>query len=30
MNNRSIDSSLNKLNSGFRINSAADDASGMA
>ncbi|ULO02347.1 flagellin [Campylobacter sp. RM5004] len=30
MNNRAIDSSLSKLNSGFRINSAADDASGMA
>ena len=30
MNNRSLDSSLSKLSSGLRINSAADDASGMA
>jgi len=30
MNNRAIDSSLSKLSSGLRINSAADDASGMA
>ncbi|MGD9970917.1 MAG: flagellin B, partial [Sulfuricurvum sp.] len=29
-NNRNIDSSLSKLSSGLRINSAADDASGMA
>ena len=29
-NNRSLDSSLQKLNSGLRISSAADDASGMA
>ena len=29
-NNRSIDSSLSKLSSGLRINSAADDASGLA
>ena len=30
MNNREIDSSLSKLSSGLRINSAADDASGMS
>ena len=30
MNNRALDSSLSKLSSGLRINSAADDASGMA
>ncbi len=30
MNNRALDSSLAKLSSGLRINSAADDASGMA
>lgn len=30
MNNRNIDSSLSKLSSGLRINTAADDASGMA
>ncbi|MDD5717732.1 MAG: flagellin B [Sulfuricurvum sp.] len=30
LNNRSLDSSLSKLSSGLRINSAADDASGMA
>jgi flagellin len=30
MNNRSIDSSLSKLSSGLRINSAADDASGLS
>jgi flagellin len=30
MNNRNIDGSLEKLSSGLRINSAADDASGMA
>lgn len=30
VNNRAIDSSLSKLSSGLRINSAADDASGMA
>ena len=30
MNNRSLDSSLSKLSSGLRINTAADDASGMA
>jgi len=30
VNNRAIDSSLAKLSSGLRINSAADDASGMA
>ncbi|MDD2783602.1 MAG: flagellin B [Sulfuricurvum sp.] len=30
MNNRNLDSSLSKLSSGLRINSAADDASGMA
>ncbi|MFA6145153.1 MAG: flagellin B [Sulfuricurvum sp.] len=30
MNNRNIDSSLSKLSSGLRINSAADDASGLA
>ena len=30
MNNRNIGSSLDKLSSGLRINSAADDASGMA
>jgi len=30
MNNRNVDSSLSKLSSGLRINSAADDASGMA
>ncbi len=30
MNNRNISSSLDKLSSGLRINSAADDASGMA
>ncbi|MBU1216502.1 flagellin B [bacterium] len=30
MNNRNIDSSLSKLSSGLRINSAADDASGMS
>ena len=29
-NNRNIDSSLSKLSSGLRINSAADDASGLA
>ncbi|MBN2782351.1 MAG: flagellin B, partial [Campylobacterales bacterium] len=29
MNNREINSSLEKLSSGLRINSAADDASGM-
>ncbi len=29
-NNRNIDSALSKLSSGLRINSAADDASGMA
>jgi flagellin len=29
-NNRNVDSSLSKLSSGLRINSAADDASGMA
>ena len=29
-NNRNLDSSLSKLSSGLRINSAADDASGMA
>ncbi|MFA6145154.1 MAG: flagellin B, partial [Sulfuricurvum sp.] len=30
VNNRNIDSSLSKLSSGLRINSAADDASGLA
>jgi len=30
MNNRNVDSALSKLSSGLRINSAADDASGMA
>ncbi|MDD5717733.1 MAG: flagellin B [Sulfuricurvum sp.] len=30
LNNRSLDNSLSKLSSGLRINSAADDASGMA
>jgi flagellin len=30
MNNRNIDSSLSKLSSGLRINSAADDASGLS
>jgi len=30
INNRSMDSSLSKLSSGLRINSASDDASGMA
>jgi flagellin len=30
MNNRNVDSSLSKLSSGLRINSAADDASGLA
>jgi flagellin len=30
VNNRNLDSSLSKLSSGLRINSAADDASGMA
>jgi len=30
MNNRSIDNSLSKLSSGLRINTAADDASGLA
>jgi len=30
MNNRSLDNSLSKLSSGLRINTAADDASGMA
>ena len=30
MNNREIDSSLSKLSSGLRINSAADDASGLS
>jgi len=30
MNNRALDSSLEKLSSGLRINKAADDASGMA
>ncbi|WP_345980110.1 flagellin B [Sulfurimonas sp. HSL3-2] len=30
MNNRSMDSSLSKLSSGLRINTAADDASGMS
>jgi len=30
MNNRNLDSSLAKLSSGLRINTAADDASGMA
>jgi len=30
MNNRAIDSSLSRLSSGLRINTAADDASGMA
>jgi len=30
MNNRNIDNSLSKLSSGLRINTAADDASGMA
>ncbi|MFZ2889817.1 flagellin hook IN motif-containing protein, partial [Sulfuricurvum sp.] len=30
MNNRSLDNSLSKLSSGLRINSAADDASGMS
>jgi flagellin len=30
MNNRSLDSSLEKLSSGLRINKAADDSSGMA
>ena len=30
INNRSLDSSLSKLSSGLRINTAADDASGMA
>jgi flagellin len=30
MNNRNLDSSLSKLSSGLRINTAADDASGMA
>jgi flagellin len=30
INNRNVDSSLSKLSSGLRINSAADDASGMA
>ncbi len=30
MNNREIDSSLSKLSSGLRINTAADDASGMS
>lgn len=30
MNNRNLSSSLDKLSSGLRINSAADDASGMA
>jgi len=30
VNNRALDSSLSKLSSGLRINSAADDASGMA
>ena len=30
LNNQAIDSSLNKLSSGLRINSAADDASGLA
>jgi flagellin len=30
MNNRNLDNSLAKLSSGLRINSAADDASGMA
>ncbi|MBN2897061.1 MAG: flagellin B [Campylobacterales bacterium] len=30
LNNRNLDSSLSKLSSGLRINSAADDASGMA
>ena len=30
VNNRNIDSSLSKLSSGLRINSAADDASGVA
>ena len=28
MNNRNLDSSLNKLSSGLRINTAGDDASG--
>ena len=30
VNNRNLDSSLSKLSSGLRINSAADDASGLA
>ncbi len=30
MNNRNLDSSLNKLSSGLRINTAADDASGLS
>ena len=30
VNNRNLDSSLSKLSSGLRINTAADDASGMA
>lgn len=30
MNNRSLDNSLSRLSSGLRINTAADDASGMA
>jgi flagellin len=30
MNNRNVDGALSKLSSGLRINSAADDASGMA
>jgi len=30
MTNKALDSSLSKLSSGLRINSAADDASGMA
>lgn len=30
MNNRNLDSSLSKLSSGLRINTAADDASGLA
>ncbi|MCX2683911.1 flagellin, partial [Campylobacter sp. MIT 21-1685] len=30
LNNRTLDTTLARLSSGFRINSAADDASGMA
>ncbi|KAG5255876.1 flagellin, partial [Campylobacter jejuni] len=30
LNSKSLDASLSRLSSGLRINSAADDASGMA